>query len=100
MMDAAARILLQKLGNRTLRAGRFKEFKVNSTHGKKRGADLLRSDFFAPFAFQSQRFFIVGHGLIQRWDGDPEMVNFCDHSLNSPGSRRSPPTEFARRKRR
>ena len=56
---------------------------MHAAHGKERGADFLRGNFFAALAFQAKRLFIVGHGLIQGLDGDSEMVNFCNHKLLS-----------------
>ena len=65
MMNAAARVLFKELGDGTLWIRRFEQFDVNFSNAEERRADFLGRDFFAAFAFEPKRFFIIGDGLIQ-----------------------------------
>jgi hypothetical protein len=84
VMIAAGGILLQKLGNGAIGTGRFEQFQMDLADREKSGADFLRRDFLAVLTFQAEGLFIIGHGLVEGWDCDSEMVNFCDHNLNYP----------------
>jgi hypothetical protein len=65
MMDAAGGVFFEELGDGTVRAGGFQEFKVDAADGKEGGADFLRGDFFAPLAFEAEGLFIIRDSLIE-----------------------------------
>ena len=81
VMNATRGIFFQILGDGTFRIGRFEQFKVNVAAIEERGADFLRRHFLAVFAFQTQRFFVIRHGFVERFHGDSQVVNFIDHKV-------------------
>jgi hypothetical protein len=78
-------ILLQKFCDGAVRRRGLEQFQVDFSDREKRGAHFLRSNFLAVFAAQSERFFVVGDGLVERADRDAEVVNFGDHVREKMG---------------
>ncbi len=81
VMDART-VLLEELGDGTFGIGWLKKLDMNLPRAEEGSLDLLRNDFFAMLAFQAERFFVVGDGFVERFDGDSEVVDFLDHRFN------------------
>ena len=74
-------ILFQELCDRTFRRSRLKQFNVNLTRFKERGANFLRFDFFTAMQMQAKCFFIILDRIIETVDGDAEVIYLLNHNL-------------------
>ena len=81
VVNAAVGVLLQELGDGALRVGRLQQFEVDLAHAEEGGAHFLGRHFFAVFAFEPEGFFVIGHGFVQRPDGDSQVINFLNHKI-------------------
>lgn len=77
VMDSTSRIFFEEFGDWAFRVRRLQKFQVNVSDDEKGGANFLRRNFLAILAFQSQRFFIGRHGLIQRAEPRFRDGQFC-----------------------
>jgi hypothetical protein len=69
----------QELGNGTFRRRRLEQFQVNASDIEERRTHLLGRDLLAVLTTQSKRFFINGHGLIERANRDAKVIDVINH---------------------
>ena len=81
VMHATGGVLFEELRNGAVRAGGLQKFDMNIANAKEGGADFLRDDFFAMFAFEAERFFVIRDSLLERLDSDTQVVDFLDHKF-------------------
>ncbi len=52
---------------------------MDISSSKECGADLLRLDFLATFASETENIFVIRNGFVEGFNGDAEVVDFSNH---------------------
>ena len=79
VVDAAVRVLFQKLRDGAVGRGRLEELEVDFTDVEESRADFLAWDFFGVLALQAEGPLVIGDRILQRTHRNAEVVNALQH---------------------